>query len=189
MIDLMGYQLVITWLLQHDPEKRPTALELSQSPLLPERLEDEYFKNALRLMGKISAVSLNKISEIASQAKPDSTQHQAVLATLFKQPPRLARAFVYDQEADSPDYAALNQTVRDQLAVIFHRHGAVDMEPPLLMPVIDPDEEKNQAIFIDRQGDIVSLPNNILVPFARLAGRQNIRRIKRYHITNVYRPQ
>ncbi|KAH9487410.1 eIF-2-alpha kinase GCN2 [Psilocybe cubensis] len=162
---------IITWLLQHDPDKRPTALELSQSPLLPERLEDEYFKNALRLM-----------------AKPDTTHHQTALATLFKQPPRLSRAVVYDQDVDSPDYAPLNQTVQDQLVAIFHLHGAVDMEPPLLMPIMDPEEEKNQATFIDRQGDIVSLPNNILVPFARLAGRQNIRRIKRYHITNVYRP-
>ena len=63
------------------------------------------------------------------------------------------------------------------------------MEPPLLMPIMDPEEEKSQATFIDRHGDIVALPNNILVPFARLAARQNIRRIKRYHITNVYRPK
>ena len=34
--------LVITWLLQHNPNDRPTALELSQSPLLPPRMEDEY---------------------------------------------------------------------------------------------------------------------------------------------------
>lgn len=45
--------LVITSLLQHDPDDRPTALELSQSTLLPSRLEDEYFKGALRMMGKL----------------------------------------------------------------------------------------------------------------------------------------
>lgn len=45
-------RLVITWLLQHEPDKRPTAFELSNSSLLPTRLEDEYYKNALRLMGK-----------------------------------------------------------------------------------------------------------------------------------------
>jgi hypothetical protein len=38
------YCTVITSLLQHEPDKR---LELSQSPLLPSRLEDEYFKGAL----------------------------------------------------------------------------------------------------------------------------------------------
>ena len=45
------YFAVITLLLQHEPDKRPTALELSQSTLLPSRLEDEYFKGALRMMG------------------------------------------------------------------------------------------------------------------------------------------
>lgn len=44
-------RLVITWLLQHDPEDRPTALELSQSPLLPHGLEEENFRSALALMG------------------------------------------------------------------------------------------------------------------------------------------
>lgn len=45
---------VINWLLQHEPDQRPSAIELSQSPLMPPRMEDEYFKGALRLMGKIA---------------------------------------------------------------------------------------------------------------------------------------
>jgi hypothetical protein len=50
-----GYSPVITWLLKHNPDERPTALELSQSSLLPPRLEDEYFKGALRMMSKLSS--------------------------------------------------------------------------------------------------------------------------------------
>lgn len=42
---------VIEWLLQHKPANRPTALELSQSPLMPPRIEDEYFRGALNMMG------------------------------------------------------------------------------------------------------------------------------------------
>ena len=41
---------VITWLLQHNPHDRPSALELSQSSLLPPRMEDEYLKGALKMM-------------------------------------------------------------------------------------------------------------------------------------------
>jgi len=41
---------VISSLLRHDPAERPTALELSQSSLLPPRVEDEYFRGALRMM-------------------------------------------------------------------------------------------------------------------------------------------
>lgn len=90
-------------------------------------------------------------------------------------------------EADLPEHATLNDIVHERLAAIFRLHGAVDMEPPLLIPVMNAEDEKSQASFIDRHGDVVALPNNLLVPFARLAARGNIRRIKRYHITNVYR--
>ena len=43
------------------------------------------------------------------------------------------------------------------------------MEPPLLMPITDPEEAKTQAMFTDRYGEIVALANNILVASARLA--------------------
>jgi eukaryotic translation initiation factor 2-alpha kinase 4 len=49
---LTNLRSVIEWLLQHDPGKRPSALELSQSSLLPPRIEDEYFKGALRMMSQ-----------------------------------------------------------------------------------------------------------------------------------------
>ncbi|KAF5376991.1 hypothetical protein D9615_007308 [Tricholomella constricta] len=162
---------IITWLLQHRPDDRPTALELSQSTLLPQRLEDEYFKGALNLM-----------------TKADSPHQQAVLNSLFCQPPRPSRGFIYDLEADLPEHAALNDIVQERLAAIFRLHGAVDMEPPLLMPVMDVEDEAQKATFIDRHGDVVTLPDNMIVPFARLAARGSIRRIKRYHIANIFRP-
>ena len=43
---------IITLLLQHNPVSRPTATELANKPLLPERLEDESFRDALRVMGE-----------------------------------------------------------------------------------------------------------------------------------------
>lgn len=57
------------------------------------------------------------------------------------------------------------------------------------MPVVDLEDEKRQATFIDRQGDVVTLPDDILVPFARLAARGGIKRIKRFHIADVFRPR
>lgn len=162
---------IITALLQHRPDDRPTALELSQSPLLPQRLEDEYFKGALNLM-----------------TKADSPHQQAVLNSLFRQPPRPTRGFIYDFETDLPEYAALNDIVTDRLAAIFRLHGAVDAEPPLLMPVMDVEDEGQKATFIDRHGEVVTLPDNLITPFARSAARSQKNRIKRYHITNIFRP-
>lgn len=114
-----------------------------------------------------------------------------MLSLLFNQPTKPSRGFLYDKDLERPEYLSLTGAVQDRLATIFKLHGAVDMEPPLLMPVVDKDEEKNQAhaTFIDRMGNLVSLPNNLLVPFARLAAKSNVTRIKRYHIADVYRPK
>ncbi|KAI9060398.1 Serine/threonine-protein kinase [Trametes sanguinea] len=162
---------IITWLLQHDPDKRPTALELSQSPLLPPRLEDEYVKSAMKLI-----------------AKPDSPHLQAVLSTLFSQPVKAVRTYLYDADAEPPEHAALNTLVIDRLEQIFHLHGAVDIEPPLLLPVTNPKDDRSRALFLDRHGEVVMLPNDALAPFARAAARADIKRIKRYHIGDVYHP-
>ncbi len=72
---------------------------------------------------------------------------------------------------------------------IFRLHGAVDMEPPLLLPVVDKDDTQTRAAFLDRNGKPVSLPDNAFAPFARVAARVGIRRIKRYHVSDVYKPE
>ncbi|KZT71101.1 Serine/threonine-protein kinase [Daedalea quercina L-15889] len=162
---------IITWLLQHNPNDRPTALELSQSSLLPPRLEDEYFKGALRMM-----------------TKPDSPHLQSVLSSLFNQPAKPVRGLLYDAQAEIPEHVTLNGKVIDCLIEIFRLHGAVEMEPPLLMPITSSGEERNRAVYLDRHGEIVALPNNVLLPFARLAAREGSKRIKRFHIGDIYRP-
>ncbi|KAI6125176.1 kinase-like domain-containing protein [Pisolithus croceorrhizus] len=162
---------IISWLLRHDPAERPTALELSQSSLLPPRMEDEYFKGALKMM-----------------SKKDSPYYQGVLSTLFNQPGDQVRSYLYDLEAEIPEHAHLNTIVQDKLSSIFRLHGAVDMEPLLLVPSTGPEDSQSQATYVDRHGEVVCLPNNALVPFARLAARNNVQRIKRFHVTNIYRP-
>lgn len=161
---------IIKWLLRHEPDERPTALELSQSSLLPQRLEEEYFKGALRMMTKV-----------------DSPHHQAVLTAMFDEPRKASRGFLYDT-AEAPEHTSLNYVAQERLIAIFQMHGAIAVEPPLLMPCTNPEEARNCASFIDRHGDLVVLPSNNLVPFARLAARINVKRIKRYHISDVYKP-
>lgn len=162
---------IISWLLRHNPDERPTALELSQSSLLPPRLEDEYFKGALRMM-----------------IKPDSPHRQAVLAALFNQTSRGIRGFLYDSDVEHPEHASLNGIVRDTLTAIFRLHGAIEMEPPLMMPTTDNSEDTTRVLFVDRHGEVVGLPNNALIPFARIAARNNLKRIKRFYIGDTYRP-
>lgn len=119
-------------------------------------------------------------------AKPESPHYQSLISSLFGQPPRPARGFLYDSEM--PDHASLKGIVIDRLVELFHLHGAVDVEIPLLMPNMKSHvQDPRQVHFVDRHGEVVTLPVSALVPFARLAARTGVSRIKRYHIGDTYR--
>ena len=120
--------------------------------------------------------------------KHDSPYRQSVLTTLFGQATRPSLVFLYDQ-AEIQEHTTLNGIVHDRMVEIFRLHGAVDMEPPLLLPVLNPDEDYSRALFLDRNGDVVALPTTPLAPFARMAARNHIHRIKRFHISDIYRPE
>ena len=63
------------------------------------------------------------------------------------------------------------------------------MVPPLMIPATDNNDDTTRVLFVDRHGEVVGLPNNALIPFARVAARNNVKRIKRYHIGDIYRPK
>ena len=93
----------------------------------------------------------------------------------------------YESSLRKPDHVNLEGVVSVHLTEIFQRHGAIAMEPPLLLPATQPSGGDPHTMFLlDRQGDLLHLPKNALLPFARSAAQTNIRRIKRYHVGNVY---
>ncbi|CAE6518571.1 unnamed protein product [Rhizoctonia solani] len=166
---------VIEMLLEHDPDKRPSALQLSRSEHLPETLEDEYVKEALPMI-----------------VDPKRPHYEALLAKLFDQDPIPAKAFIYNMHAEIPDHAALYDIVRDKIVAVFHIQGAVSKEPILLALNHNSNdttnEERQSVILLDRRGDLVTLPRHATTPFARLAAIEGTTRIKRYSINNAYRP-
>jgi translation initiation factor 2-alpha kinase 4 len=122
-------------------------------------------------------------------AKSDSPHRQAVLAALFNQTSRGVRGFLYDNDVEHPEHTSLNGIVRDTLTTTFRLHGAIEMAPPLMMPVTDNNDDTTRVLFVDRHGEVVWIPNNALIPFARTAARNNLKRIKRFHIGDIYRPK
>ena len=113
-----------------------------------------------------------------------------MLSTLFTQPVKPVRTYLYDIEAEPPEHASLNSLVIDHLEQLFHLHGAIDSETPLLMPVTNPvEDDQNRAVYLERHGEVVTLPHNALPPFARAAARAEYKRIKRYHICDIYHPK
>lgn len=178
---------IIQSLLQHDPDDRPSASKLVQSKLLPERMEEDNMKEALRLMGGLSTCTLIIFiidHYIGPIVDPLSPRYEALLRTLFTQVVDPAKAFSYDATVPSREYAPLNPVVRDQIMNVFRMHGAIETEPPLLMPFIGTTSQEKQLppVFLDRQGELVSLPKSIILPLARSAALSGFERIKRYHI-------
>lgn len=58
---------LISWCVQHDPSKRPTAAQVLGSPLMPQQMEDAYFAQALRLMGRLlHTVKVDMPAELVS---------------------------------------------------------------------------------------------------------------------------
>lgn len=109
-----------------------------------------------------------------------------VLGSFFNEPSN-PTALIYDRNPLIPPYSPLLPIIQDHLSNIFRLHGAVESSMPLLLPNIDREKYGPNAVYLlDRQGELVSLPRNGLVPMARRAAQLNIRRIKRYHIGDVY---
>lgn len=119
----------------------------------------------------------------------DSSHHEAVLSTLFDRTTKPSKAFLFYNGTDQPEHAPMYDVVHEKLKTIFRLHGAIDEEPPLLTPVLNPDDEVERAVLLDRRGQTVALPTNGLVAFARWGARNNNQRIKRFHFFNTYRPK
>ena len=123
----------------------------------------------------------------ARTANPDSRHYKSLLTALFSNPPNQIRDVLYDEE-EQPEHLALDGVVEDRLISCFQLHGAVSMDPLLLMPAKEANiRDMRMATFLDRQGELVTLPKQLVPSFARLAARLGIERIKRFHIGNTYR--
>ncbi|XP_028933853.1 eIF-2-alpha kinase GCN2 isoform X1 [Ornithorhynchus anatinus] len=170
---------VVSWLLNHDPAKRPTAMELLKSELLPPpQLEESELHEVLH----------------HTLANPDGKAYRTVLARLFAQRVSPAIDYTYDSDVLKGSFsiraAKIQQHVCETVARIFKRHGAVELPTPLLLPRNRQIYEHNEAaLFMDPSGTLVMLPYDLRIPFARYVARNNISNLKRYCIERVFRPR
>ncbi|XP_058594211.1 eIF-2-alpha kinase GCN2 isoform X2 [Neofelis nebulosa] len=170
---------VISWLLNHDPAKRPTATELLKSELLPPPQMEE-----------------SELHEVLHHtlANVDGKAYRTMMAQIFSQRISPAIDYTYDSNmlkgAFSIRTAKIQQHVCDTIIRIFKRHGAVQLCTPLLLPQNRQIYEHNEAaLFMDHSGMLVMLPFDLRVPFARYVARNNILNLKRYCIERVFRPR
>uniref|UniRef100_A0A8C5Q8M5 eIF-2-alpha kinase GCN2 n=1 Tax=Leptobrachium leishanense TaxID=445787 RepID=A0A8C5Q8M5_9ANUR len=170
---------VITWLLNHDPALRPTAMELLKCDLLPPpQLEESELHEVLH----------------HTLANIDGKAYRTMMSQIFAQ--RISPAMDYTYDSDmfkgsfSTRLARIHHHVCETVCKVFKRHGAVKLHTPLLMPKSKAlSDGSESAIFMDHSGMLVTLPYNLRIPFARFVARNNITNIKRYCIERVFRPR
>lgn len=169
---------IITSLLQHNPQARPEAKYLLESSLLPEDREAGYYAEAIRKV-----------------ADPKSSHHAALLARLFAPETTLGPSssgmvsdYTYDNTKSQLTSSPWTRVVKDRLAKIFERHGAVELQTPLLTPSasLARFHSIKSVNLLDRYGTLVTLPCNGRLSFARYASRKGIERIKRYQLGPRY---
>jgi translation initiation factor 2-alpha kinase 4 len=140
---------IIQQLLQHEPSKRPRAINLLTSGLLPSVKEDEYFSEALRTFGN-----------------PSSTRYPVLFDHVFSHMPDPVSDYTFDDPAqDYREHRVYESLVKERLVEIFRRHGAIDYDPPPLLPVTELLNFRREpgARFLNRQGQLVELPYDGLV--------------------------
>ncbi|XP_039198591.1 eIF-2-alpha kinase GCN2 isoform X1 [Crotalus tigris] len=172
-------KLVIAWLLNHDPSKRPTAMELLKSEHLPPPQWQE-----------------SELHEVLHHtlANVDGKAYRIMMGQIFSQRISPAIDYTYDSDILKGSFSVwstkIQQHVCETISRIFKRHGAVKMHTPLLMPRNRKLYEHNEASYLmDHSGMLVMLPYDLRIPFARYVARNNITNLKRYCIERVFRPR
>ncbi|SPO23931.1 related to GCN2 - ser/thr protein kinase [Ustilago trichophora] len=163
---------LIRQMLDHDPDRRPSPLEILKSDLLPPKMEDEYIEECLRLM-----------------ANPTSAYNHQLMDALFSRTAAdLVRDFTFDTGAETDRDTSLTTVVCDLIRNAARRHGAVEFTAPLIVPPNGLYTANEKIVqMLDRTGRVVHLPYDLTVPFARVFARSSNQRFKRYEISNVYR--
>ncbi|CAH2328065.1 eIF-2-alpha kinase GCN2 isoform X1 [Pelobates cultripes] len=170
---------VITWLLNHDPASRPTAMELLKCDLLPPpQLEESELHEVLH----------HTLANIEGKA------YRTMMSQIFAQRISPAMDYTYDSDMFKGSFstrsAKIHHHVCETVCRVFKRHGAVKLHTPLLMPRSKAQSDGGEsACFLDHSGMLVTLPYNLRIPFARFVARNNITNLKRYCIERVFRPR
>lgn len=166
---------IIKILLDHDPNRRPSAQELLSSGLIRVQQQDDLMKEALNAL-----------------VDPSSSWNHQARNILFSQPYSFAKDLLFGEHYKTPEIRdiLLHEKIVHELEHIFKNHAAVNFNDTSgkIFPT-NPLYDSNYALYqvLDRSGSVLQLPYDLTLPFARLLGRTKIRAHKVYRIDCVYR--
>ena len=198
---------IIASLINHDPSHRPSSSQLLASEGIPGEVEDDkWTRNVLR---RINEGSYRKKLLEGLFQKPDEIEmsrsrlddiHQTRLAQSNLLDPDDDRDFyprlrpqelTYDtrDRSNSADELLLRNLVKEKVAQIFRRHGAVPMDKPAIVPFSSHYLRKYDQIvkLLSSNDDFLQLPFDYTLPNARLLAKAAISPRKTYTFGDVYR--
>ncbi|KAJ2807098.1 eukaryotic translation initiation factor 2-alpha kinase, partial [Coemansia guatemalensis] len=163
----LQYQ-IIRRLLSHDPRLRPSSAELLESDLLPPKMEDEYIQETIRTI-----------------ANPSQPYFARLMDSLFAHSTDKHIDATFDYRSNDVQSEQLNAVfldrIRELMTRVFRTHAAVELSTPALTPRTDLlGMYQRPALFVDPKGNVVQLPYDQTVPFARYVARTKMTEIKRY---------
>lgn len=172
---------IVKSLLNHSPNQRPSARELLTSGLIPLPQKDEIVKEVLQ-----SIVDPN----------PDSPWLYRVCNALFSRPLSSAQSILYDRSAGNKVRSnlveaknnLLKTAVVDHLTELFVKHGAVENNDRSdLFPRAVNYDSNTVVELMDPTGNIVQLPYDLTLPYARKLAENIPDFQKSYKFGKVYR--
>ena len=136
-------------LCQHEARRRPDAVELLSSDLLPPP--------------KIEEAEVDEIIRHTVQ-NPQSKAYKRLISSLFSQPTSAVTDRTYDLDVrkgmTSGRFMLAFHSVEQVLTEVFQLHGAVRIITPLLIPnlhIADTYHKAPLCTFMDAEGSLVSL--------------------------------
>ncbi|TRY62517.1 hypothetical protein TCAL_00386 [Tigriopus californicus] len=179
---MMQQKHILQWMLDHDPIKRPNSQELLQSDFLPPPQVEEA---ELREMIKHSL------------ANPKSSSYRHLIERCLSQNMDKAQDISFDMDLiRATSRKALRKSllgqehIRQLAQKVFHRHGAIHIQFSHMLPQTkEPLYDKATTLVqvMTRGGNVVSLPYDHRVLFARFLVRSQLSNVKRYCIGSVFR--
>jgi translation initiation factor 2-alpha kinase 4 len=149
---------MVDWLVSHDPNERPSCLELLQSDKWP-------FEGLAKSIQGVKHVLLDPAPRHSVfQEFFDFLKANGTIASAWDH--QSGKSFV-----KVLDTALLQRLTREKLCQIFSRHGAIEVERDAIFPVSTLYDETNCIQLITTSGTAVQLPYDLTVPGAREVAR------------------
>ena len=168
--------VILKWLLQHDPDERPSSQELLQSQYIPPKIEDGHLDEVLK----------------HTLASTNTTRYRRLMTAMFSQHVSPVLDATYDIDIYSallsPRAVLAQQMVHETLKTIFTRHGALRLRTSLLVPRTKFYEHYELSVsLMGHSGVLLTLPYDLRIPFARYVAKSKIINMKRFDVGCVYR--